>query len=252
MGESEMNGKVALITGASRGIGLGIARALIDRGASVCITARKQEGLDKAVILLQAPNSTLAIAGKADDERHQAEAVTATIERFGRLDYLVNNAGTSPHFGPLMDAEMSAVIKTFSVNVIAPLAWVQRAWVSWMRDHGGVVLNIASTGGLQSSADIGAYNASKAALIHMTSQLALELGPVVRVNALAPGLVKTQFARPLYENNEDAVAHLYPLRRLGQPEDVAAAAVFLLSPAASWITGSTLVVDGGELTVAAI
>jgi len=252
VGESEMNGKVALITGASRGIGLAIARALIDRGARVCITARKQEGLDKAVDLLQAPDSTLAIAGKADDERHQAEAVTATIERFDRIDYLINNAGTNPGFGPLMEAEMSAVTKIFAVNVIAPLAWTQRAWVSWMRDHGGVVLNIASTGGLQSSPEIGAYNSSKAALIHMTSQLALELGPGVRVNALAPGLVKTQFARPLYENNEDAVARLYPLRRLGQPEDIAAAALFLLSPAASWITGSTLVVDGGELTVAAI
>src|SRR6202030_1353831 len=113
-GESEMNGKVALITGASRGIGFAIARALIDRGVRVCITARRQEGLDQAVDLLHAPESTLAIAGKADDERHQAEAVTATIERFGRVDYLINNAGTSPQFGPLMDADMSAVTKIFS------------------------------------------------------------------------------------------------------------------------------------------
>jgi len=128
----------------------------------------------------------------------------------------------------------------------------QRAWTAWMRDNGGAVLNIASTGGLQTGAEIGAYNVSKAALVHLTSQLALELGPTVRVNALAPGLVKTRFAQPLYENNEEELSKLFPLRRLGVPEDISSAAVFLLSPRASWITGSTLVVDGGEMTVSAI
>ncbi len=252
MASSGMTGKAALITGASRGIGMAIAARLIAAGAGVCITARGQEGVEKAVGELQASGQAIGIAGKADDPAHQAAAVAATMERFGRLDYLVNNAGTSPHFGPLIDAPISAVVKTFAVNVIAPVAWAQQAWSVWMSEHGGSVLNIASTGGIQPAPFIGAYNASKAALIHMTRQLALELGPIVRVNALAPGLVKTQFARPLYEDNEAELASLFPTRRLGEPGDVAAAAAFLLSDEASWITGAILVVDGGELTVAGI
>jgi len=247
-----MAGKAALITGASRGIGLAIAARLAAVGVGVCITERGQEGVEQAVGGLQESGAAIGVAGKADDAAHQAAAVAATMERFGRLDYLINNAGTSPHFGALMDAQISAVSKTFAVNVIAPVAWAQHAWSVWMRDHGGAILNISSTGGIQPAPLIGAYNASKSALIHLTRQLALELGPAVRVNALAPGLVKTQFARPIYENNEAELAALFPMKRLGEPGDVAGAAVFLLSDQASWITGATLVVDGGELTVAAI
>jgi NAD(P)-dependent dehydrogenase (short-subunit alcohol dehydrogenase family) len=247
-----MAGKAALITGGSRGIGLAIARRLAEEGVGVCITARKPDGVEAAVDALKDVGDVIGVSGKADDENHQADAVGQTMTRFGRLDYLVNNAGTSPQFGPLVEAELSAVAKTFAVNVTAALAWTQRAWAAWMRDHGGAVLNVASTGGLQPAPSIGAYNMSKAAMIHLTRQLAFELGPTVRVNALAPGIVKTQFARPLYEGKEAEVGELYPLKRLGEPEDVAEAAFFLLGPGASWITGGTLLVDGGELTVSAI
>jgi NAD(P)-dependent dehydrogenase (short-subunit alcohol dehydrogenase family) len=249
---SGIAGKAALITGASRGIGLAIARKLATLGAGVCITARGQEGLARAVGELQSVGEVIGIAGKADDEAHQDAAVTAVLERYGRLDFLVNNAGTSPHVGPLMDAQISAVTKTFAVNVIAPVAWTQRAWSAWMSEHGGAVVNVASTGGIRPAPSIGAYNVSKAAMIHLTQQLAVELGPKVRVNAIAPGLVKTQFARPLYEGNEAELAGLFPMKRLGLPDDVAGAAAFLLGAEASWITGAILVVDGGELTVTGI
>jgi 3-oxoacyl-[acyl-carrier protein] reductase len=240
----DFEGRVALITGGTRGIGLGIAQELVDRGARVVITARKQEELDKVVAELGGEVAAAA-RGSADDETHQAAAVALAIERFGRLDHLVNNAAVNPQYGPLVDAELSAVRKVFEVNVTATLAWVQQAWRAWLRDNGGSILNVASVGGIRAGAPIGAYNASKAALIHLTRQLGVELGPTVRVNAIAPAVVKTTFAKALYEGREDDVAQAYPLKRLGVPEDTAKAAAFLLSDDASWITGETLVVDGG-------
>jgi 3-oxoacyl-[acyl-carrier protein] reductase len=167
------------------------------------------------------------------------------VERFGRLDHLVNNAAVNPQYGPLMEADLAAVRKIFDVNVTAVLGWTQQAWRAGMREHGGSVLNVASVGGIRAGAPIGAYNASKAGLIHLTRQLGVELGPKVRVNAIAPAVVKTTFAKALYEGREDEVAETYPLKRLGVPADTAKAAVFLLSDDASWITGETLVVDGG-------
>jgi 3-oxoacyl-[acyl-carrier protein] reductase len=240
----DFDGRVALITGGTRGIGLGIAQELVDRGARVVITARKQEELDKVVGDL-GDDLAAPARGSADDEAHQAAAVALAIERFGRLDHLVNNAAVNPQYGPLVDAELSAVRKVFEVNVTATLAWVQQAWRAWLKDNGGSILNVASVGGIRAGAPIGAYNASKAALIHLTRQLGVELGPTVRVNAIAPAVVKTTFAKALYEGREDDVAQAYPLKRLGVPEDTAKAAAFLLSDDASWITGETLVVDGG-------
>ena len=183
--------------------------------------------------------------GSADDEAHQAEAVARAVERFGSLDVLVNNAAVNPQYGPLVDADLSAVRKVFEVNCTAVLGWTQQAWRAGMSTDGGSILNVASVGGIRAGSPIGAYNASKAALIHLTRQLAVELGPRVRVNAIAPAVVKTSFARALYEGREQEVADAYPLKRLGVPEDTAKAAAFLLSDDASWITGETLVVDGG-------
>ena len=158
---------------------------------------------------------------------------------------MVNNAAVNPYFGPLIDADLAAVRKIFEVNVTATLAWSQLAWRSWLRDNGGAILNVASIGGLVPGPFLGAYNASKAALIHMTRQLAQELGPGVRVNGIAPAVVKTQFARALYEKDEEAAAARYPLKRLGTPTDTAKLAAFLLSDDASWITGQTVPIDGG-------
>jgi NAD(P)-dependent dehydrogenase (short-subunit alcohol dehydrogenase family) len=243
----DFKGRTALITGATRGIGFGIAEELIARGANVCITARKPEELEEAVKNLDPDGTGRAIAarGSADDPEHQQTAVAETVQQFGRLDILVNNAAVNPQFGPLMDADLGAVRKVFEVNVLAVLAWTQRVWEASMREHGGAILNVASVGGLRAGSPIGAYNASKAAVIHLTRQLAIEMSPGVRVNAIAPAVVKTKFARALYEGREEEVASHYPLKRLGRPEDTAKLAAFLLSDDASWITGETVTIDGG-------
>lgn len=240
-------GKAALITGASRGIGLGIAAELVRCGARVAITARRPGELDQAVQSLEAeePGSVVGIAGNSGDPEHRRAAVERVVERFGRLDLLVNNAGINPQYGPLVEADLAAVSKIMEYNVVAPLGWIQEAWRQWMAEHGGAVLSIASVGGIRASALIGAYNVSKAALIHLTRQLAAELAPGVRVNAIAPAVVKTRFSRVLWEGREPEAAATYPLQRLGSPQDVAPLARFLLSDEASWITGETVVIDGG-------
>jgi NAD(P)-dependent dehydrogenase (short-subunit alcohol dehydrogenase family) len=248
----DFEGRVALVTGATRGIGFGIAQELVSRGARVVITARKPDELDRAVGELDPAGEGRAVAarGSADDEEHQAAAVALAVEEFGRLDVLVNNAAVNPQYGPLVDADLSAVRKVFEVNVIALLGWTQQAHRAGLGRHpGAAILNVASVGGLRAGSPIGAYNASKAAVIHLTRQLAAELGPAVRVNAIAPAVVKTDFAKALYEGREDDVAAAYPMKRLGVPADTSKAAAFLLSDDASWITGETLVVDGG-VTVA--
>ncbi len=241
----DLEGKTALVTGGSRGIGFAIAEEIVRSGGNVCITARKVEELEEAVGSLG--DRAVYVAGKADDPEHIADAVGRTIDRFGSLDILVNNAATNPQFGPLMDADVAAVEKIFKVNLEAPILWCSQAWKSWMKENGGAILNVVSVGGLRAEPMLGAYNVSKAGLIHLTRQLATELAPKVRVNAVAPGLVKTKFSKVLYEANEEFVASRLPLKRLGVPEDIAPAAVFLVSDAASWITGEVLVVDGGAL-----
>lgn len=240
-----VDGKVALVTGASRGIGLAIAHELVERGVRICLTGRKEPALQEALEELDAGDAAMAIAGNTDDPEHRADAVGQIIERLGALDFLVNNAATNPQYGPLVEADLGAVSKVLSVNLVAPLAWIQEAWRAWMAEHGGAVVNVASVGGLRVDPLIGAYNVSKAGLVHLTRQLAVELGPTVRVNAVAPAVVKTKFARALYEGREEEAAAPYPLRRLGVPTDVAPAVRFLLSEEASWITGETLVIDGG-------
>jgi NAD(P)-dependent dehydrogenase (short-subunit alcohol dehydrogenase family) len=237
--------RVAIVTGASRGIGLGIATELVRQGARVCVTARGAEELSSAAAGLGGPEVAIAVPGKSDDADHQAEAVARTMEAFGRLDMLVNNTGINPVFGPIADTDPAAAAKILAVNVLAPLAWTRRARDAWMGDHGGSVVNVASVAGVRASPGIGMYGVSKAALIRLTMELAVELGPRIRVNAVAPAVVKTKFATLLYEGREERVSAAYPLKRLGVPGDIAGAVAFLLSDAAGWITGQTLVLDGG-------
>ncbi|WP_101256542.1 SDR family oxidoreductase [Streptomyces barkulensis] len=238
------SGRVALITGASRGIGYGIAEALVARGDRVCITGRNEEALAEAVGRLGADRA-IGVAGKAHDETHQAEAVERTMEAFGRVDHLVNNAGTNPVFGPIAELDLNVARKVFDTNVLSALGFAQRTWAAWQKEHGGTIVNIASVAGLSASPFIGAYGISKAAMVNLTLQLAHELSPGVRVNAIAPAVVKTKFAAALYEGREEEVAGRYPMGRLGTPEDIGGAAAFLTSDDSGWITGQTLVVDGG-------
>jgi NAD(P)-dependent dehydrogenase (short-subunit alcohol dehydrogenase family) len=240
--------KVAIVTGASRGIGLGIARRLVAEGARVVITGRRQEPLDEAVQALGGAEHALGIVGHADDPAHQDEVVAASGSTFGRLDYLVNNAGINPSYGPMLDTDVDAVRKVLEVNVLSAFSWVQKAVRAGMgssESPGGAIVNVASIAGLGATGVLGWYGVSKAALIHLTTELGYQLGPEVRVNAVAPAVVKTVFAQALYEGREEKVAAQYPLKRLGVPEDVAGAVSFLLSSDASWITGQTLVLDGG-------
>lgn len=238
-------GKTAVITGASRGIGLAIAQRLVEDGARVVITARKQEGLDEAVASLGGPERAVGLAGKADDPGHQADTVGLAVDSFGSLDFLVNNTGINPSYGPMVELDLGVARKIFEVNCLAALSWLQQAHRAWMADHGGAVVNVSSVAGTKPAPGIGFYGASKAMLTHMTRELAVELGPAIRVNAVAPAVVKTRFATALYEGKEDEVASAYPLKRLGTPQDVANAVTFLLSDEASWITGQLVVLDGG-------
>jgi NAD(P)-dependent dehydrogenase (short-subunit alcohol dehydrogenase family) len=246
--QTALSGRTALVTGGSRGIGLGIARSLVDRGARVVLTARKPEALAEAVDALGGADVAVAVPGNAGDAGHRADAVRTAIETFGSLDMLVGNVGINPVYGPLMDLPLDAFRKILDTNVVATLGLVQEAWRAWMAEHGGSVLVVASVAGLKSSQNIAAYGVSKAALINLTTQLAVELGPRVRVNAVAPAVVKTRFAEALFEGREEQVAAQYPVGRLGVPEDVGEAAAFLLGDGAGWVTGQTLVLDGGSLS----
>src|SRR6478609_3304205 len=240
--------KVIVVTGASRGIGEAIVRACIDGGAKVVLASRKQADLDRVAGSLPA-DRVLAVAahtGKAED----VDALFArAVDKFGRVDGAVNNAATNPYFGPLVDTPDAAIDKTFEVNVRGYL-YVARAFVKHARtrDGGGSLVNIASVAGIRAAPMQGIYGATKAAVISMTQTLAFELGGSnIRVNAIAPGLVETKFAAAIVGNPmlRDHVVKRTPLARHAQPQEIAGAATYLLSDAASFTTGSVLVVDGG-------
>ncbi len=248
--ELRLDGKSALVTGASRGIGLAIASRFAEAGADVMLSSRRSEGLKEAAASLAGSKGKVEwFAANVGDPDAARSCIEATVERLGAVDVLVNNAATNPHFGGLMDIDEARATKTVQVNQQAILTWTQLAWRASMQERGGCVLNVSSIGGLSVEPGIGWYNVTKAAVAHLTRQLAYELAPAVRVNALAPGLVKTQFAKALWEPAGDAVARKLPLRRIGEPDDIAKAALFLASEAGSWITGHVLVVDGGAMVL---
>ena len=240
--EISLRGKTALVTGASRGIGKAIAKSFVDAGAQVMLTSRKEDALRAAANEMDGEAEIFA-ANAGDIEQGQA-CVDATMKRFGKIDILVNNAATNPYYGDTLGVDSSRFDKTFQVNLKGPLFWSQAVWNASMQKNPGVILNIASVGGLRAEHGLGVYNLTKAAVIHLTSQLACELGKT-RVVGIAPGLVKTLFASVLIENVGDKLAAALPTKRLGEPQDIANLALFLCSDLASWITGETYVIDGG-------
>ncbi|WP_042368549.1 glucose 1-dehydrogenase [Streptacidiphilus neutrinimicus] len=242
-----MEGTAAVVTGGSRGIGLAVARELLAAGASVLIGARGKDGLEQALGTLgPAPGRLVAAAGNAGDEGDVRRWAGLALETFGRLDHVVVNAGGNAPLGPAVTGDPQAWRDTFAVNVHGPLALVRAAWEGWMREHGGSVVTVITEGVHGVGPGLAAYETSKAALLQLTRHLAAELAPRVRVNAVSPGLVRTELARFWWEQDEAALAAATPLARLGEPEDVARAVVWLLSGQAAWVTGTDLLVDGGR------
>lgn len=243
-----LDGQVAVITGGSRGIGFGIAKAFRAAGAHVVIAARKPDGLAEAraeLLRAKGEGDVLDVVANAGEPEQAQRCVAEAMVHFGRTDVLVNNAATNPYMGDLLDLDLPRAEKTVRVNQYGMIAWSRCVWRAWMAEHGGTIINMASVGGLIVDPRIGYYNATKAAMLLMTRQLAYELGPKVRVNAIAPGVIKTELARAVWEAREQVLTAKLPLRRLGTVEDVANAALFLASDASSWMTGQTLVLDGG-------
>jgi len=245
----QLTDRVAIVTGASRGLGSAIAEGLVEHGARVVLSSRKQQDLDQEADRINArwEGRAVAIAAHAGREADLESLVTRTMERFGRIDILVNNAGTNPYFGTTLDAEPAAWDKTFEVNLRGYFLLTRLVYHAWMAEHGGAVLNIASTGGLRPSLGLGVYGVTKAGVIMLTRQLAREIGGKVRVNCIAPGLFKTRFAEALW-GNEDVLERILapnPTGRIGTVEEVANAVLFLASDAAGYVNGEVMVVDGG-------
>jgi NAD(P)-dependent dehydrogenase (short-subunit alcohol dehydrogenase family) len=247
---SDHQPRVAIINGASRGIGFEAAACLAREGWNVAITARKAEPLKISAAQLRSfGTDVLALAGPVDDEEHQHATVSAVMDRWCRIDALVNNVATSPHLGELVDATAEQMVRAISVNLVAPFSWSRLVWRACLAAHGGSIVNVTSVGGVYPVPRVGVYNISKAALIHMTKQMALEMAPNVRVNAIAPATIKTRFSRAKYESREEEVAQQFPLKRLGTPEEVGDLIAMLCTGRLGWITGQNLVIDGGASIV---
>jgi 3-oxoacyl-[acyl-carrier protein] reductase len=240
----EFAGHSVLVTGASRGIGFGIAHRFRSGGANVTVTARNAEKLRAAAEELGGAPSVLAVAGKSDDAEHRAEVFRQVSDQFGRLDVLVLNIGINLAYGPVLDLDLSMARKIAEVNLVSTIGWLQAARAGMPSGLPKAIIIVSSAAGVRTAENIGFYGATKAALIHLTQQLAVELAPHVRVNGVAPAVVRTKFAEVLYADEAATVAQ-YPLGRLGEPDDVAEAVTYLAGERAAWVTGHTLVLDGG-------
>ncbi|MET7620086.1 SDR family oxidoreductase [Streptomyces sp. NPDC005408] len=250
--QRSLEGRTALVTGASRGIGRAVAGALATAGAKVVVTARDTDGVTEAVAGLRKAGAQAAgCVGSVGDPDHLGRCTALAMRKFGSLDILINNVATNAPYGPLMEADPDEWRQAFTVNVEAALRLAQLAWRAWMREHGGAVVNICTEGTHGVGPNVGAYGTSKAALLHLTQQLAGELAPGVRVNAVSPGLIRTEMARFVWEGAERRIAEGLPLGRIGEPDDVARAVLWLVSDEAEWVTGADLLVDGGTRVRAA-
>lgn len=244
-----LDGLRAIVTGASRGIGLAIAERLAKNGARVALVSRKQPALDQAAsTLAKHGNATLTVAANMSDPDQVRAIAPRVIDAWGGIDVLVNNAASNPVFGPITELAEEGWDKILATNLKGPFLLSQAAATDMLQRGGGAIVNIASTGALEPSPMIGAYCISKAAIVMLTKVMAAELGPRgIRVNCIAPGLVETKFADVLVNTPEihDAYVSRAALRRHGQPEEIAGAAHYLASPAASYMTGQVMVIDGG-------
>lgn len=243
--------KVAIVTGASRGIGEAIARTFAANGANVVIASRKPEGI--AAVAESIGAQAHAVAAHTGKEADCVALVQAAIAKFGKVDILVNNAATNPYFGPLLDIDEGAWDKTFEVNVKG-YYWMSREVARHLRgrEAPGSIINVASVAGLVASPAQGVYAMTKAAVVSMTKTFAYELAPSkIRVNAIAPGFVDTRFASAILKNDAllDEVLRMTPMKRYGQPDEIAGGALYLASDSATFLTGHTLVIDGG-MTIA--
>jgi len=247
----QLDGKVAIVTGASRGIGLAAATAFVREGARVVMVARKEDALRAAAEKLG--ENALAVAANVGNEGAAEEIVAAAHDAFGRLDVIVNNAATNPYFGDLVGIDWPRAQKTVKVNQWGPLALVQAAWnAGWCNGEGegtGSVINVASVGAMTTDTGVGWYNMTKAAMVQLTRYLATELGPLVRVNTIAPGMVNTHLSEVFITNHGREWADRLPMKRIAEAEDIAPAILFLASPVSGWITGIVMPVDGGHLVV---
>ena len=246
----DLSGKTAIITGSSRGIGQAIAERMAEHGANVVISARKPEAVHAVADAINAryPGRALAQPANIADKAALQTLVDATVERFGQVDILVCNAASNPYAGPMRGIGDDQFTKILQNNVISNHWLIQMVAPAMLDRKGGSIIIVSSIGGLRGSSLIGAYNISKAADFQLARNLAVEYGPAgVRVNCIAPGLIQTEFARYLWEDEERLrqTTGPLPMRRIGQPDEIAGAAVFLAAPASAYMTGQTIVVDGG-------
>jgi NAD(P)-dependent dehydrogenase (short-subunit alcohol dehydrogenase family) len=240
-----ISGRVALITGGSRGIGLACATELAGVGARVVITGRNRKSLEAARAMLG--DQCMIFEGDASNADDIDACMKQAMELYGRIDILVNNAGGPLELGAMLDLPVANLDATWKLNLRGPYLWIQATWRQWMSEHGGVILNIASLGGISLQPGMGAYSITKAALLHMTRILAAELAPTVRVNAIAPGIVRTDATADFIESGGASMVARLPMQRFGKAQDIAEACRFLVSDKSSWITGETLIIDGGSL-----
>ena len=256
MSNFDITGKVAIVTGASKGIGRAIALTFAEKGAKVTVSSRKIEGVSEvAREIEEAGGESLAIQAHMGYQDQIDALVNQTLERWGRIDIAVNNAATNPHFGPLLTAEESQLDKIFDTNLKGYFRLCKTVYPHMQAQKAGKIINLSSVAGIQPGFNMGVYSISKSAVIMLTKILARELGPDnIQVNAIAPGIIKTKFSKALWES--EALMSEFelrtPLKRIGLPEDVTGAALYLASPASDWVTGTVMVIDGGSLVASGI